>query len=454
MNLLTRFLRGNRENKYNNSFFSFFGGGEAKYDYNKIDYIEKGYNINPFVYSIVSARANKFSAVPFEICEISDEEAENEYRKLLQTTKHNLTPQQKYIASKLYKKAYGGIKDFQLQSPNPLQSWSEFRELFEIYLATVGEVYVYKLSPEGGADAGKPIALYLLPSHYMEIVIKDGYKIETLESPVKKYMFIEGDQYTEFKPEEIIHVKYANPNYDVQATSIYGNAPLRACWKNVLSSNEALGLNIKTMKNAGAFGIIHAKGGTSLTEPQAKALKQKLKEMDAGSDRLDKIAGVSSEIGFTRLTLPTKDLQQFDFLKFDEKQICNALGWDAKLLNNDDGAKYDNYKSAQKRVLIDTIVPDLNIFKQVFNEKILPLYGDTYKNHKLEYKINDLPEMQEDMKNLVEWCAIANDKAFISKNDAREFMGLDRTDDENMNLFTTTDDLLTLEQSLDDFPAV
>lgn len=440
-------------NKYNNTMFSFYGGGDAKYDPNKISYIENGYNVNPFVYSVVDARSSKFSSIPFEIKQIQDKVAVKQYNQIIKSTKYNLSPQQKLQLDQLQLKAYGEIVDFKLTKPNPLNSWEEFEKLFEIYLATTGEVYIYKLCPELGADAGEPIALYLLPSHYMEIVMKNKWSREMLETPIKSYMLIEGDQYTEFKPEEIIHVKYANPNYDIQGTSLYGQSPLRSCYKNILSSNEALGLNIKAMRNGGAFGIIHAKGNTALTETQAKALKQKLTDMDSGNGRLDKIAGISTEIGFTRLALNTDELKPFDYLGFDEKQICNALGWDAKLLNNDDGAKYDNYKTAQKRVLINTIVPDLNIFASTFNKHILPLYKD-YKGFEMCYNISDLPEMQEDMETLVNWVTKANDKGLLTKNEAREIMNLEPIDDDNMNKITCIDDVLTLEQSLDDFPAV
>lgn len=440
-------------NKYNTTMFGFFGGGEAKYDANKINYIENGYNVNPFVYSVVSSRANKFSAIPFEIKEIQDEKSRKEYNNLIKSTKYNLSPIQKNRLKELRNKAYGQFKNFKLENPNPIQSWNEFIELFETYLATCGEVYIYKLTPESGPDKGKPIALYLLPSHYMEIVMKNKWKREDLENPVKSYMLIEGDQYTEFKPEEVIHVKYANPNYDIQGTLLYGQSPLRACYKNIVSSNEALGLNIKTMKNGGAFGIIHAKGQTGLTEAQAKALKEKLVEMDSGSGRLDKIAGVSTEIGFTRLSLNADELKPFDYLQFDEKQICNALGWDAKLLNNDQGAKYDNYKLAQKRVLINTIVPDADIFVNTFNKYILPLFPE-YKGTEMCYDISDLPEMQEDMEMLVNWVSKANDKGMMTKNEGREALGLPKIEDPLMDEITCIDDVLTLEQSLDDFPSV
>lgn len=426
-NFISR-LRDAILNKYNNMTFGLHGAGSLKYDYNLQNYIEYGYNINPFVYSVVTARANKFSAIPFVVEKIEKEQNAS--------------------------KSYGSVDGFKMDQPNPLQTWNEFKELFEIYLATTGNVYVYKLAPKEGERSGQPIALYLLPSHKIRIVVDSIINVESLESPVKEYMLIEGDQYTKYERDEVIHIKYPNPNFDMEGSSVYGRSPLAGCWKNVVNSNEALNLNGRMMRNAGAFGLIYSKSPQGFTPKQAQAIKDRLVEMDQDKSRLSNIAGISSEVGFQRLALDTKSLMPFDYLAFDEKQICNALGWDRKLLNNDDGAKYDNYQSAQKRVLIDTIVPDANLFCDLFNEYILPLYGKRYEQYECVYLLNDLPEMQKDMESLINWLTKANDKGFMSKNEAREAMGLEPVDDENMNKITCVDDVLTLEQSLDDFPNV
>ena len=47
--------------------------------------------------------------------------------------------------------------------------------------------------------------------------------------------------------------------------------------------------------------------------------------MDADPDKLGKIAGVSAEIGFTRLSLTTDELKLFEYLNFDQKQIPTGV---------------------------------------------------------------------------------------------------------------------------------
>ena len=60
-----------------------------------------------------------------------------------------------------------------------------------------------------------------------------------------------------------------------------------------------------------------------LHEDIANIVKERLKEMSNNPEDLAKITGVSGEVGFTRISLTTAELQPFSYLSFDEKQIWN-----------------------------------------------------------------------------------------------------------------------------------
>ena len=442
------------KNKFNTAFFSFYGGGSTSYDIKNQTYLDKGFNFNNDIYSIISKQATKTASIPLVIKKIEDEQAKSKLDVLSKSTKGNLTPLQKVKKRTLETKAYDGeVLGLPLEKPNPFQTWTEFNYLYKVFLKTNGNVYIYKLMPKEGMNAGTPIALYLLPSHSMEIILKKNADMMSVESPVFGYKLIEGNIGITFKADEITHIKYPNPNFDLNGSHLYGFSPIRAVLKNIESSNLALDLNIKTMKNGGAFGLIHSKGQTPLTYEQATGLKDRLKEMDADPDKLGKIAGVSAEIGFTRLSLTTDELKLFDYLNFDQKQICNALGWSDKLLNNDDGAKYDNVKQFRKQVVIDNIIPDLELLATAFNTDILPLFKN-YKGTCLYFEYSELPEMQEDMTEMVAWVKPSIETGLISRNEGRVFMNLPMSEDSSMNEITVNADILTLDQALDDFPTV
>ena len=439
-------------NKFNQAFFKMLGGGYTSYDTNNQTYIDKGYNYNPVVFSVINQRSKKVGSVPFAIKEIENSDVKKQRDLLLNATKFDLTPQQeikrRLFESKAFKQGYVGMP---LERPNPLQTWSEFFELAETFLASTGNLYIYLQSPKIGLNEGVPIAWYILPSHLTEIVLKPKTDFQSIESPVSHYMLTEGLEYVEFDAKDTIHIKYSNPNYDTNGSQLYGQSPLRAALRNIQSSNEAIDLNNKALKSGGAFGLIHSKGQSPLTAQQAEQLKDRLKEMDSGNGRLDKIAGVSAEVGFTRLSLTTDELKPFDYLSYDEKQICNVLGWSDKLLNNDAGAKYDNVNQFRKQVITDTIQPDLNLIQEAINSKILPRYKG-YDNTCFEFDVTELPEMQQEVASMTAYLKESLDRGVINRNEFRIALRYESVEDDNMDVFTVASDVITLDQAIHDMP--
>lgn len=260
-------------------------------------------------------------------------------------------------------------------------------------------------------------------------------------------MLIEGKTYIDFEAENVIHIKLPNPNYSENGAHLYGQSRLEAALRNIQSSNKAVDLNLKTLQNGGAFGFIHGKN-IALQEIQAKEIKERLSEMNKNSEDLSKIAGISAEIGFTRISLTTDELKPFEFLKYDQKQICNVLGWSDNLLNNDDGGKYDKQVQEQKRVVVDNIQPDLMLLEDALNSFFLPRFKG-YENTEIVYDISELPEMQQDTKTTVDWCVQLLDRGVLNRKEVREVLTFNETDNEIMEIYTVANDLLTLDEAIE-----
>lgn len=442
-------LRGKNTlvNKYAEAFFKTLVWGYTAYDDKASTYLNEGYGMNSDVYSVVQQMATKTTSIPYFVKKVKDKDAKMRLDSLKLSTKQNFTHQQ-YIKSRILElKAFEEKElNFPLERPNPLQTWGEIWALYKTFLRTTGNFYLYMLSPEDGANKGKPIQCYVLPSHLMQIVLKKGADMLSLDSPISHYVLIEGNQYIEFNAENVIHVKLPNPFFDFEGGHLYGLSPLKAALKNIQSSNEALNNNIKTMQNGGAFGFIHGKG-VPLTEPQAKALKDRMMEMDASPERLSKIAGVSAEIGFTRMALTTDELKPFEYLKYDQKAICNVLGWSDKLLNNDDGAKYDNINSFRQQVITDNIMPDLKLLEEALRDNFLPRFKG-YENTVVEWDYSELPEMQADMEKLAKTCNDELDRGVINRNEYRAAMKYPLSDKPEMEVYTVGLSIQTLEDAI------
>jgi len=437
----------NKYNKFNYAFISKFGGDYTSYDQDGKTYLDKGYNYNSIVYSIVNQQATKTASIPFQIKKVDDESAKNSLSSLYMATKYDLTPMQKVKKRTLESKAFSeDVFKMPLVKPNPNQTWREFHALYKTFLALTGSVYIYKLSPSEGMNAGTPIAIYVLPSHLIKIVTKDNTDLLGLENPIKSYMLIEGKQYLEFEADKIIHVKLPNPNYDEDGSHLYGQSRLKAALRNLQASNKGLDLNIKTLQNGGAFGFIHGKQ-IALNEGQAKELKERLSEMNNNPEDLSKIAGISAEVGFTRISLTTDELKPFEYLQYDEKQLCNVLGWSDKLLNSDAGAKYDNVSQFRKQVVTDNILPDLQLLAESLNNEFLPLFKG-YKGTEIIYDISELPEMQEDTEKMVNWGVQLLDRSVINRDELRDVLNFNKLGG-NMEIYTVVNDLLTLDEAIE-----
>lgn len=430
--ILNRFWNGSNDKTFTNAFnkalYSFIGGQGAQYDNKASAYLEKGYKINPVVFSVITQMCDKTKAVPYAVKKVKDQKQYSKLRQLDNATNGNYSVKQMTDRLLLQVKAYEDTEQvFPLEKPNPNQSWTDIKALFKLFLKVNGNFYFYKLSPTDGNNAGIPIAGYVLPAHKMEIVMNKDAGVLGIENPIDYYRMVDGDQTIRFEVEDVIHIKTANPFIDTNGSHLYGLSPLQAALKNIESSNDGLDNNIATLKNRGVFGVVSAKDG-NFTPEQAIQIKQKFVDMDKAHGRLSKLTAMSVPIEFTKLSLNTNELMPFDYLNYDQKQICNVLGWSDLLLNSDANMTYNNIKEERKRVVTDNIQPDLKLFDDAFTFQFIRLFKG-YENSVLEHDITELPEMQDDYKEMVEWMERApitpNEKRIALKYETLDIDGMD-----------------------------
>lgn len=367
-------------NLFNQAFYSMMGGGLTLYDYKGSTYLDKGYNQNADVYSIVNQISRKFASVPAVYMQ-GDKEVPNP-----------------------------------LDRPNYYQSETEFRELWETFMLLNGNAYQWVLSPKDGMNAGVPMARFLLPSHLVQIVLKENPDFEGVESPISHYILVMGNAYIRFEAEDVIHSKFPNPNYDLQGSHLYGRSPLSAANLDIQTQNVTKKGNIKSMNSGGVYGFIHAATGqTPLTAEQAQDLKSRLIEMHADDGALSRIKGASAPVGFTKISVDTDKLQPFEYLKYSQKQICNVLGWSDLLLNND--AKYDNINAVWKMAISNRIQPDLRIYEDGLNNQFYPRWKKQAVT--VNFDVSQLSEMQADMVAMSAWMLALLDKGVINRDDVR-----------------------------------
>lgn len=397
-------------NMFNQAFFGTIGGGYTHYDSSGVNYIEKGYNENADVYAVVSQISRKFASVP-----------------------------------KIVKRGETEITD-PLIKPNYYQTEVAFRELWETFMLCTGNAYQWMITPSEGANAGKPLGRFLLPSHLMKIVLKPDAGALQLDNPVDYYMLVIGAFWIKFDAQDVIHSKFPNPNYDMQGSHLYGQSPLRAGLKNVQSSNQMNDNNIKTAANGGVYGFIHASDGdTPLTQDQADDIKGRLTEMQISDLPLGRIQGASGSLDFTKISIDPDKLLPFEFLSYDKAQICNVLGWSTLLLNDSEGAKYDNLDAVWRMSISNRIQPDLLIYQNDLNEQYYPRFKEP--NVSVLFDVSEMPEMQTDMSKLVTWLSIAYKDGIITPNEYRAAIKYNEVPDPIMNMYYVSSGLKLLQDA-------
>lgn len=414
------------KNYFNEALYKSIGGITTTYNRTLETLITKGYGENPDVNAIVNQMASKTTAVPYIIKPIDDEKA---YKKLKRFPINPTYLQQKKI-DLLKEEAYKDIEQsMPLDKPNPNQTWEEILFLYKIYLKVCGNVYFYRLS----SQMGQPIGLYILPSHWVQIVLKNNAHSLSVEDPIDYFILEQGNQFIKFDNESIIHIKRSNPFYNQNGSHLYGYSELMAAIRNINSSNSGIDNNVKTMQNSGVYGFIHAGDGQSpLTHEQGQDLKQRLVDMDNTKGRLSNIAGASAKLGFTRISLTTDELQPFTYLSNDRRALCNCLNWPIDLLNEErsgTGFGVDAVIEARKRAVTDNIKPDLDLLAGYLNLEFIQKFKG-YEKSVIEFDISELPEMQTDISKMIEWMI----KAPLTLNEIREAINYEAMDDENMDV--------------------
>jgi hypothetical protein len=423
-------LTNPNKNLFNESIYKLVGGLTSTYNRSLETLITKGYGENPDVNAIINQQASKTISVPYYIKEIDDKDA---YKKLKKYP-NNPTFQQKLEISKLQKKAYKTDSELlmPLERPNVNQSWSDLIFLYKVYLKACGNVYFYKQTISEGANAGQPLQMYILPSHWMQIVLKANANMMSVDNPIDYYIMQQGNQMVRFPSENIIHIKRSNPFYDSTGSHLYGYSELMSAIRNIYSSNNGIDNNTKTMLNSGVYGFIHAgDGATPLSAEQGQSLKDRLIEMDNDTTRLSNIAGASAKLGFTRISLTTDELKPFDYLSYDRRTLANCLNWNVDLLNeekNGSGFGVDTMNEARKRVITDNVKPDLDLLADYLNLEFIRKFKG-YENAEICWDISELPEMQTDMSEMAKWI----NQVPLTLNERREVFKYEEIEDEMMN---------------------
>lgn len=374
---------------------------------NLYDYIAEGYT-NDIVYSVVKKIVQPAAQIPWTVNRIVDEKALKNYKNA-----------PKKYQQKLYRKALEPIDSHELygviDSPNGFQSKFEFFEQLLAYKMVTGNSYMLKVGPDGGPNAGKPKELYNLPSQFIEIIANNAPPFgEVTSYELNVANTIMGN----FPPEDILHRRNVNLEFDLDGRHHYGMSPLSTLRKSIRVSNDARTAAAALLQNTGAKGILSYDGAPDdmeFSEEQSDAMKEQYKREYVGPKKYGLPVITSAKMKWQPMAMSPADLAIIELQQATLVDIARVYNVDPSILGDKEKSTFNNVETARKALWTDTIIPELTSLRDDLNEFLGKPYG-VY----LDYDLSDVYVLQNDMKEQAE---ILKSAYWLTENEKREQLG-------------------------------
>lgn len=387
-------------------------------------YVREGYNKNAMVYSVVNKIAKTAAQAPLQAYKVVNEKAYQKYKSL--TVPGRVMTKEVMVQTVLEKhKAFELLPDSHelnqlLLKPNKQQGQADFVENIVGIKLITGDAFIYGITI---GRKGRPGEMIVLPSH--DVLIKpDGNGVRMSAS---EYQLSFGGNIIKFKPEEVLHTKYWNPNWNIDGQHLYGFSPLHAGWLSVQQDNDARLAGIELLQNRGPRGLLgwEIPEIAGMTEKSAMEQVGRLKEewRQLTKEYKDQLALMIGKFNYTQTGLSSADLKILETSKFSQSDICNLYGVSEKLFNSPDGdAKYSNLNEYKKDMIANVVIPELNKIRDGLNNKLITDWG--YKNERIvvDFDISVFKELDEDKKELAQWMDLAG---CFTENEKRIVLGFD-----------------------------
>tara|TARA_R100000935_G_scaffold4073_1_gene9898 strand:- start:652 stop:2526 length:1875 start_codon:yes stop_codon:yes gene_type:complete len=400
----------------NSSMVGYFGVGSTQpTNYQYEDLASEGYMKNAIVYRCVNEIAKGASGVPFKICNADGDEIENHPAKSL------------------------------LNRPNPLQSYSEFMNALFGYLLLSGNSYMLKVA----GISNVPKELHLLRPDRITISGGRGamparydYKVNGRTEAV-----YDVDQDSGFS--ELKQTKLWNPLDD-----FYGLSPLNAAAVEVDQHNLSSKHNINLLNNgARPSGAVIFKPkdsdgfATSLTAGQRQQLMTDLNNRFSGTDNAGRPMLLEGDFDWKEMGLSPKDMDFINLKHMSATDIAMCFGVPSQLVGVPDSQTYSNVAEARLALYEETILPMLSKVQSDINEWLMPQFSEDVF---FKFDTDEIPALSERRKRIYENVIGAVKEGIMTRNEARERLGLNAIDGADGLLVNAS--LFPLNEGLPDAP--
>lgn len=315
---------------------------------------EEGYAHNPDVYACVVLKQKAVAGIPIQVHKVATDG----------TTK---------LVEDNGKDPYAEL----LKYPNPYESWPKFINHVVGDLEHAGNAYIERVGPEK-YEKTRPRELNALPPE--EMVIQRGDE----RQPVTGYEW-GGDTY--FKPWQICHLKYYNPN-----DYFYGLSPVTAAAHAIDQNNAAANWNYALFKNSGRPSGILTLQEEVIDETSFDEIVKKLRKQYTGEANAGQVMVLTGDMKWTQTSFNPSEMDFSSLIVQNTRKIASCFGVPPQLIGEETSKTYSNYSEARQAFYKETILPLMDWLLADLDHWLSPLFG----SYKLKYDKSAIEAIQED----------------------------------------------------------
>lgn len=244
-------------------------------------------------------------------------------------------------------------------NPNSKQYTTEFLESLTTELLTTGEAIIY---------GGKPVGFNSIE----EMTVLLSQCVEVFVSPssneIAYYQYTFNGKIIKYYPEEILHIKFANPIDTDCEKAFRGYSPLRVLDNVTSASNSSFNAEASILENRGVQGFITGDHNLPMLDDEKEKAQQAFNKQNAGSDKFGKISVIGNNAKYIQVGANTADLQLLESNPQKLRVICGVFKLAPQLFGDTASSTFNNMEEARKSAFIKCYLPTANFIIDQLNK--------------------------------------------------------------------------------------
>ena len=231
--------------------------------------------------------------------------------------------------------------------PLNYQSYADWAFSAVINLLNTGDLFLFPSIPVGFESSTEYRVL-----ESAAVTIK-----QNLDKKIVRYVYLEGTRQQEiFEPEQIIHIKYADPSlFGIESKR--GLSALQAGYLTLTADGDTEAAAAVLMKNKGVAGFLTDESESMMDPKDAKELQKDLQGKIGGAHNFNKIRITSGKYKYVQVGMSPTDLKTIENQVLSLRKMCNLFSVNSALFNDPANKTFNNQLEANKALFQDAVLP-------------------------------------------------------------------------------------------------